>query len=53
MAKIIVFSGFAPAAVADEAIELGASRYFAKDVNADTINDAIEEVAAETMPAAL
>ena len=46
-AKIIVFSGFATASVADEVLALGAARYLAKGADIDEINDAIEEVAAE------
>jgi DNA-binding NarL/FixJ family response regulator len=47
-AKIIVFSGFATASVAEEVIELGAARYLSKGADPDEINDAIEEVAAQT-----
>ena len=47
-AKIIVFSGFATASVADEVLALGAARYLAKGADIDEINDAIEEVAAQT-----
>ena len=49
-AKIIVFSGFATASVAEEVIELGAARYLSKGADPDEINDAIQEVAAQTMP---
>ena len=52
-AKIIVFSGFSAAAVADETIELGAVRYLSKGADPEAINDAIEEVAMQTMPGAL
>jgi DNA-binding NarL/FixJ family response regulator len=45
-AKIIVFSGFSMASVADEVIELGAVRYLSKGADSEAINDAIEEVAA-------
>ena len=47
-AKIIVFSGFSTASVADEVLALGAVRYLAKGADIDEINDAIEEVAAQT-----
>jgi len=50
-AKIIVFSGFSTASVADEVLALGAVRYLAKGADIDEINDAIEEVAAEPMGA--
>ena len=50
-AKIIVFSGFSTASVADEVLALGAVRYLAKGADIDEINDAIEEVAAEPMDA--
>jgi DNA-binding NarL/FixJ family response regulator len=48
-AKIIVFSGFSTASLAEEALALGAARYLAKGADIDEINDAIEEVAAEPM----
>lgn len=47
-AKIIVFSGFSSASVAEDVIGLGAARYVSKGADPDTINDAIEEVAAQT-----
>lgn len=47
-AKIIVFSGFSTASVAEEVLELGAARYLSKGADVDEINDAIEEVAAQT-----
>lgn len=47
-AKIIVFSGFSTASIAEEVIELGAARYLSKGADIDEINDAIEEVAAQT-----
>ena len=50
-AKIIVFSGFSTASVADEVLALGAARYLAKGADIDEINDAIEEVAALPMGA--
>ena len=46
-AKIIVFSGFSAASVADEVIALGAVHYLSKGSDVDEINDAIEEVAAQ------
>ncbi len=49
-AKIIVFSGFSTASVVEEVIELGAARYLSKGADPDEINDAIEEVAAQTTP---
>jgi two-component system response regulator DesR len=49
-ARIIVFSGFSTASVADEVADLGAVRFLSKGANPDAINDAIEEVAAEPMP---
>jgi DNA-binding NarL/FixJ family response regulator len=45
-AKIIVFSGFSTASVAEEVIALGAVRYLSKGEDPDAINDAIEEAAA-------
>lgn len=47
-AKIIVFSGFSAPSVAAEVIELGAARYLSKGADPEAINDAIEEVAAQT-----
>jgi len=47
-AKIIVFSGFSTASVADGAIDLGAIRYLTKGADPEAINDAIEEVVAES-----
>jgi DNA-binding NarL/FixJ family response regulator len=52
-AKIIVFSGFSTASVAEGAIDLGAIRYLSKGADPDVINDAIEEVVAEAMQGAL
>jgi DNA-binding NarL/FixJ family response regulator len=52
-AKIIVLSGFSEASVAGDVIALGAVRYLSKNANADAINDAIEEVAAERKPGTL
>jgi DNA-binding NarL/FixJ family response regulator len=46
-AKIIVFSGFSTASVAEEVVALGAARYLPKGADIDEINDAIEEVAAQ------
>ena len=47
-ARIIVFSGFSAASVADEVIALGAVHYLSKGADVDEINDAIEAVAART-----
>ena len=52
-AKIVVFSGFSAESVAEDVIALGAARYLSKGADIDEINDAIEEVAARTTPAAL
>ena len=52
-ARIIIFSGFSTASVGDEAIDLGAIRFLTKGADPDAINDAIEQVVAETAPAAL
>ena len=52
-AKIIVFSGFSTASVAEEVIELGAVRYLSKGADPEAINDAIEEAAAQTTSGAL
>jgi DNA-binding NarL/FixJ family response regulator len=52
-AKIIVFSGFSTASVAEGAIDLGAIRYLTKGADPEAINDAIEEVVAEATPGAL
>jgi DNA-binding NarL/FixJ family response regulator len=46
-AKIIVFTGFSEASVAQDVIDLGAVRFLSKGASPDAINDAIEEVAAE------
>jgi DNA-binding NarL/FixJ family response regulator len=51
-ARIIVFSGFSTASVAEGAIDLGAVRFLTKGADPEAINDAIEEVFAETMPGA-
>ena len=48
--RIIVFSGFSTASVAEEVMGLGAVLYLAKGADPDAINDAIEHAAAETMP---
>jgi NarL family two-component system response regulator LiaR len=48
-ARIIVFSGFSLATIAEEAIALGATLYLSKGAGPDAINDAIEEAAAETV----
>jgi DNA-binding NarL/FixJ family response regulator len=47
-AKIIVFSGFSTASIAEEVIELGAVRCLSKGADPGAINAAIEEVAGET-----
>lgn len=52
-ARVIIFSGFSTASVADEAIDLGAVRYLTKGADPEAINDAIEEVFAETRTGAL
>lgn len=52
-AKIIVFSGFSMAAIAEEAIGLGAVLYLTKGADPEAINDAIERAAAETAPTRL
>jgi DNA-binding NarL/FixJ family response regulator len=52
-AKIIVFSGFSTASVAEGALDLGAIRYLSKGADPDMINDAIEEVVAEATLSAL
>ena len=51
--RIIVFSGFSTATVAEEVMGLGAVLYLSKGADPDTINDAIEHAAAETMPVRL
>lgn len=52
-ARIIVFSGFSMASVAEEAIGLGAVFYLSKGADPDAINDAIEQAAAEAVPGQL
>jgi DNA-binding NarL/FixJ family response regulator len=52
-AKVIVFSGFSMASVAEEAIGLGAVFYLTKGADPDAINDAIERAAAATAPSQL
>jgi NarL family two-component system response regulator LiaR len=52
-ARIIVFSGFSMASVAEEVIGLGAVLYLSKGAGPDAINDAIEQAAAETVPSQL
>jgi DNA-binding NarL/FixJ family response regulator len=47
-ARVIIFSGFSTATVVEEAIDLGAIRYLTKGADPEAINDAIEEVFAET-----
>jgi DNA-binding NarL/FixJ family response regulator len=47
-ARIIVFSSFSTAAVAEEVLALGAVLYLEKGASPDAINDAIEEAAALT-----
>jgi DNA-binding NarL/FixJ family response regulator len=51
-AKVIVFSGFSMASVAEEVIGLGAVLYLTKGADPDAINDAIEQAAAETKSSA-
>jgi DNA-binding NarL/FixJ family response regulator len=51
--RVIVFSGFSTASVAEGAIDLGAVRYLTKGADPEAINDAIEEVYAEARPGAL
>jgi DNA-binding NarL/FixJ family response regulator len=46
-ARVIVFSGFSMATVAEEAVGLGAVLYLSKGADPDAINDAIEYAAAE------
>ncbi len=46
-ARIIVFTGFSEASVAEEVLDLGAVRFLTKGASPDAINDTIEEVAAE------
>lgn len=52
-ARIIVFTGFSEAMVAEEVLDLGAVRFLSKGASPDAINDAIEQVVAETTPGAL
>jgi ActR/RegA family two-component response regulator len=52
-ARVIIFSGFSTASVAEGAIDLGAVRYLTKGADPEAINDAIEEVFAETRTGAL
>jgi DNA-binding NarL/FixJ family response regulator len=52
-ARVIIFSGFSTASVAEEAIDLGAVRYLTKGADPEAINDAIEDVFAETRAGAL
>ena len=52
-AKVIVFSGFSMASVAEEVIGLGVVLYLSKGADPDAINDAIEQAAAETLPTRL
>ena len=47
-ARVIIFSGFSTATVAEGAMDLGAVRYLTKGADPEAINDAIEEVFAET-----
>jgi DNA-binding NarL/FixJ family response regulator len=51
-ARVIVFSGFSTASVAEGALDLGAVRFLTKGADPEAINDAIEEVVAETTPGA-
>jgi DNA-binding NarL/FixJ family response regulator len=47
-ARVIIFSGFSMASVAEEVIGLGAVLYLSKGADPDAINDAIEQAAAGT-----
>ena len=47
-AKVIIFSGFSTASVAEEVIARGAAGHLSKGADIDEINDAIEAVAAQT-----
>ena len=49
-ARVIILSGFSTASIADGAIDLGAVRYLTKGADPEAINDAIEQVVAETSP---
>jgi DNA-binding NarL/FixJ family response regulator len=44
-ARIVVFSGFSEASVAEDALELGAVLYLEKGASPDAINDAIDQAA--------
>ena len=50
-AKIVVFSGFSEASVAEDVLELGAVLFLQKGASPDAINDAIEEAAKALAPA--
>jgi DNA-binding NarL/FixJ family response regulator len=52
-AKIIVFSGFSTASIADDVMGLGAVRYLSKGAEPAAISRVIEEVAVETTPGTL
>ena len=51
--RVIIFSGFSTASVAEGAIDLGAVRFLTKGADPEAINDAIEEVFAETRTGSL
>jgi DNA-binding NarL/FixJ family response regulator len=50
-ARVVVFSGFSMASVAEEAVGLGAALYLSKGADPEAINDAIEQAAAQMAPA--
>jgi DNA-binding NarL/FixJ family response regulator len=51
--RVIVFSGFSRASVAEEAIALGAVFFLTKGADPEAINDAIEQAAAQLLPSQL
>jgi DNA-binding NarL/FixJ family response regulator len=51
-ARIIIFTGFSEASVAEEVLDLGAVRFLTKGASPEAINDAIEEVVAESAESA-
>lgn len=50
-ARIVVFSGFSMASLAESAIALGADLYLSKSADPDAINDALEQAAARLQKA--
>jgi DNA-binding NarL/FixJ family response regulator len=52
-ARIVIFSGFSAASVAEEVLELGAVLYLEKGATPDAINDALEQAASQTSSDAL